>query len=63
MGRNQSFTGGRAQSGPLTALIGYLNILIKVLRFFKFSLAGHNQHLGGPGPLLATPLQVVVTMK
>ena len=66
-GRSQSFTGGRAQSGPLTALIGYLNVsikLIKVLRFFfKFSLAGHNQHLGGSGPLLATPLQVVVIMK
>ena len=29
--RSQSFTGGRAQSGPLTALIGYLNVLIEVL--------------------------------
>ena len=60
MGRNQSFTGGRAQSGPLTASIGYLNILIKYYNFFKFLLAGYNQ---GPGLLLATPLQVVVTMK
>ena len=25
----------QAQSGPLTALIGYLNVLIEVLRFFQ----------------------------
>ena len=47
--RSQSLTVGRAQPGPLTALIGYLNIL---LEFSKFSLAGHNQHLGEPGPYL-----------
>ena len=38
-GRSQNFTGGRA---PLTALIGYLNVLIEVLLFLRFSLAGHN---------------------
>ena len=38
-GRGQNFTGGRA---PLTALIGYLNVLIEVLLFFRFSLAGHH---------------------
>ena len=48
--RSQCFKGGRAQSGPLTALIGYLNVLLEYFNFFKFSLAGHNQHLGGPGP-------------
>ena len=53
--RSQSFKVGRAQSGPLTALIGYLNVLLEYFNFFKFSLAGHNQHLGGPRPCLARP--------
>ena len=39
--RSQSFKGGRAQSGPLTALIGYLNVLLEYFDFFKFSLAGN----------------------
>ena len=43
------------QSGLLTALIGYLNVLLEYFDFFKFSLARHNQHLGGPGPCLASP--------
>ena len=38
-GRSQSFKGG---SGPLTALIGHLNILSEYFDFFKFSLAGNN---------------------
>ena len=64
--RSQSFKGGRAQSGPLTALIGYLNVLLEYFDFFKFLLAGHNQHLGGPGPTLGyapASLQVIVTIK
>ena len=40
-GCNQSFKGVRAQSGPLTALIGYLNVLLEYFDFFKFSLAGN----------------------
>ena len=35
-GRSQSFKGGRAQSGPLTALIGYLNVLLEYLDFSNF---------------------------
>ena len=65
-GRSQSFKSDRAQLGPLTALLRYLNVLLEYFDFFKFSLAGHNQHLGGPGPPLATPhasLQVVITIK
>ena len=34
--RSQSFTVGRAQSGPLTALIGCLNVLLEYFDFFKF---------------------------
>ena len=60
--RSQSFKGGRAQSGSLTALIGYLNVLSEYFDFSNFSLAGHNQHLGGPGYAPAS-LQVVATMK
>jgi len=41
--------GHKSAAGLLTALIGYLNVNIRVFRFVKFSLAGHNQHLGGPG--------------
>ena len=36
-------------AGPLTALIGYLNVLLEYFDFFKFSLAGHSQHLSGLG--------------
>ena len=35
-GRSQSFKGGRAQSGPLTALIGYLNVLLEYFDFSNF---------------------------
>ena len=35
-GCSQSFKGGRAQSGPLTALIGYLNVLLEYLDFSNF---------------------------
>ena len=35
-GRIQSFKGGRAQSGPLTALIGYLNVLLEYFDFSNF---------------------------
>ena len=28
---------------------------IRVFRFFKFSMVGHNQHLGGPRPCLTRP--------
>ena len=35
-GRSQSFKGGRAQSGPLTALIGYLNVLLEYFNFSNF---------------------------
>ena len=35
-GRSQSFKGGRAQSGPLTALIGCLNVLLEYLDFSNF---------------------------
>ena len=62
---SQSFKGGWAQSGPLTALIGYLNVLLDYFDFFKFLLPGHNQHLSGLGPTLGyapASLQVVVTM-
>ena len=52
MGRNQSFTGGRAQSGPLTALIGYLNILIKVLRFFQIFIGRAQPTFGWAWPAL-----------
>ena len=38
---SQSFKGSRAQSGPSTALIGYLNVLLEYLDFFKFLLAGN----------------------
>ena len=44
MGCSRSFKAGRVQSGPLTALIGYLNVLLEYFDFFKFSLAGN---LGG----------------
>ena len=30
------FDGGRAQSGPLTALIGYLNVLLEYFDFSNF---------------------------
>ena len=40
-GCSQSFKGCRAQSRPLTALIGYLNVLLEYFDFFKFSLAGN----------------------
>ena len=33
---SQSFKGGRAQSGPLTALIGYLNVLLEYFDFSNF---------------------------
>ena len=36
---SKSFTVGRAQSGPLTALIGYLNVLL-LLEYFEFSTFG-----------------------
>jgi len=45
--------GVAGQSGPLIALIGYLNVLLEYFDTSKFSLAGHNQHLDGPGPCLA----------
>ena len=35
-GRSQSFKGGWAQSGPLTALIGYLNVLLEYFDFSNF---------------------------
>ena len=37
---NQSFTVGRTQSGPLTALIGYLNVLLKYFNFSNFYWQG-----------------------
>ena len=58
-GCSQSFKGGRAQSGPSTALIGYLNVLLEYFDFFKFSLAG-----GFLKPLetpLGTPLLLTST--
>ena len=33
---SQSFKSSRAQSGPLTALIGYLNVLLKYFDFSNF---------------------------
>ena len=59
VGCSQSFNGGRAQSGHLTALIGYLNVLLEYFDFFKFSLAG-----GFLKPLetpLGTPLLLTST--
>ena len=35
-GRSQRFKGGRAQSGALTALIGYLNVLLEYFDFSNF---------------------------
>ena len=35
-GCSQSFKGGRAQSEPLTALIGYLNVLLEYFDFSNF---------------------------
>ena len=64
--RSQSFKGGRAQSGPLTALIEYLNVLLEYFDFSNFYWQGTTQHLGGPGHILGyapASLQVVVTMK
>jgi len=58
---SQSFKGGWTQSGPLTALIGYLNVLLDYFDFFKFLMPGHNQQLSGLGYAPAS-LQVVVTM-
>ena len=52
-GCSQSFKGGRAQSGPLTALIGYLNVLLEYFDFFKFSLAVNLR--GYPETPLGTP--------
>ena len=37
-GRSQSFKGGRAQSGPLIALIGHLNVLLEYFDFSNFHL-------------------------
>ena len=55
MGRNQSFRGGRAQSGLLTALIE--NILIKVLRFFKIFIGRAQPTFGWAWPALGyTPV-------
>ena len=51
-GRSQSFTGGRAQSGPLTALIGYLNVPIKVLRFFQIFVGRAQPTFGWVWPAL-----------
>ena len=42
-------------SRPLTALIGYLNVLLEYLDYFKVSLAGHTKHLSWPRPCLASP--------
>ena len=55
--RSQSFKGGRAQSGPLTTLIGYLNVLSEYFDFFKFSLAGNLRRFPEtPGNPLSMPL-------
>ena len=59
-GCSQSFKGGRAQLGPLTALIGYLNVLLEYFDFFNFLLAGNLRgfpgnplwHAPGKGPFL-----------
>ena len=51
--RSQSFKGGRAQSGPLTALIGYLNVLLEYFDFSNFHWQGKTNNWVG----LATPLQ------
>ena len=40
-GCSQSFKSARVQSEPLTALIGWLNVLLEYFDFFKFSLAGN----------------------
>ena len=45
---SQNYTFGMA---PLTALIGYLNVLLEYFYFLKFSLAGPYM----PGPPSATP--------
>ena len=39
-GCSQSFRGGRAQSVPLTALIGYLNVLLEYFDFSNFHWQG-----------------------
>ena len=48
--RSQSFTAGRAQSGPLTALIGYLNVLLEYFDFSNFHWQGTNNIWVGLGP-------------
>ena len=59
-GCSQSFKGGRAQSGLLTALIGYLNFLLEYFDFFKFSLAGNLRGFPEtPGNPLGMPLQAM----
>ena len=57
--RSQNFTFGMAHSDPLTALIGYLNVLLEYF-FFKFSLAGHNQALHAWPALSYAPVSKVI---
>ena len=48
--RSQSFKVGRAQSEPLTALIGYLNVLLEYLNFSNFHWQGTTNIWVGLGP-------------
>ena len=46
----QSFTVGRAQLGPLTVLIGYLNVLLEYFDFSYFHWQGTTNIWVGLGP-------------
>ena len=48
--RSQSFKVGRAQCGPLTALIGYLNVLLEYFNFSNFHWQGTTNIWVGLGP-------------
>ena len=62
--RNHSFKVGRAQSGLLTALIRFLNVLLEYFDFFKIFIGRAQPTFGWawtlPGPPLATPLYLGV---
>ena len=60
-GCSQSFKGGRTQSGPLTTLIGYLNVLLEYFDYFKFSLTGNLR--GFPKTPRGTPLHHLILMQ
>ena len=52
--RSHSFTVGRARSGLLTALIGYLNVLLEYFDFSNFHWQGTINIWVGLGPVWPT---------